>query len=112
MYPCRQKRIAEIQTAAKRPRFGSVEDIRGSEFIQKVTNAGPDIHVVVHLYKDGHKGSAIIGDCIKALSEKYTGTKFIRIVSTGVDPHLCLPSVCLINQGLWYMDLCFRRLHP
>ena len=43
----RQKRIAEIQTAAKRPRFGSVEDIRGSEFIQKVTNAGPDIYVVV-----------------------------------------------------------------
>ena len=79
----RQQRIQELQSAALRPRFGSVEDIRGSEFVQKVTQAGPGIWVVVHLYKDGHAGSAMIGQFITELAEKYPSTKFLRIVSTG-----------------------------
>lgn len=49
----RQKRIRELQEAAARPRFGTVELIRGSEFVEKVTNAGPDVWVVLHLFKDG-----------------------------------------------------------
>jgi hypothetical protein len=51
--PGRQKRIQELRDAASRPRFGSVETIRGSEWSEKVTNAGPDVWVVVHLYKEG-----------------------------------------------------------
>ncbi len=49
----RQKRIQELQKAATAPRFGTVEEIRGSEFVQQVTNAGEDVWVVVHLYKEG-----------------------------------------------------------
>lgn len=32
---CRQQRLAEIQKAVSKPRFGTVELIRGSEFVQK-----------------------------------------------------------------------------
>lgn len=39
--------------AARRQRFGSMETIRGSEFVQKVTNAGSDVWVAVLLYKEG-----------------------------------------------------------
>ncbi|KAJ9528997.1 hypothetical protein QJQ45_007067 [Haematococcus lacustris] len=35
----RQRRVQELRTAACRPRFGSVELIRASEFVQKVTQA-------------------------------------------------------------------------
>ena len=49
----RQKRIHELQVAAARPRFGTCELIRGNEFVEKVTNAGPDVWVVLHLFKDG-----------------------------------------------------------
>lgn len=73
-----------MESIALRPRFGTVEDIRGSEFVQKVTNAGPGVHVVVHLYKDGHAASVKIGQYLTDLASKYPGTKFIRILSTGV----------------------------
>lgn len=53
MCHCRRKRIDELQKAARKPRFGTVEEIRASDFVQQVTNAGPDIWVVVHLYKEG-----------------------------------------------------------
>ena len=72
-----------MESVARRPRFGAVEEIRGSEFVQKVTNAGPGIHVVVHLYKDGHAASVKIGQYLTDLASKYPSTKFIRIVSTG-----------------------------
>lgn len=32
----RQQRIKELQQAKLRPRFGTVEEIRGSEFVQQV----------------------------------------------------------------------------
>lgn len=37
---CRQRRLRELQEAARRPRFGAVELIRGSEFVQKVGKCG------------------------------------------------------------------------
>ena len=46
----RQRRIRELLDATKRPRFGSVENIRASEFVQKVTDVflHPSIHTAIH----------------------------------------------------------------
>jgi len=50
----RQKRMAELKKAAmQQQRFGSVRDIGRADFVREVTNAGADVHVVVHLHKDG-----------------------------------------------------------
>jgi hypothetical protein len=49
----RQQRIAQLRQEASKPRFGTFEHIRGSEFVQKVSQAGPDVWVVVFLYKEG-----------------------------------------------------------
>lgn len=38
----RRKRLEELRRGPARPRFGSLEEIRGSEFVAKVTNAGED----------------------------------------------------------------------
>jgi len=98
----RQQRIRELQQAQLRPRFGTVEDIRGSEFVAQVTNAGTDVWVVVHLYKDGHGGSALVGTCLEELARKYPSTKFLRIVSTDCIPKYPdanLPTLLLYNDG-------------
>lgn len=49
---CRRKRIAELRAGAARPRFGGLEEIRGSEFVAQITNAGEGVWAVCHLYKD------------------------------------------------------------
>jgi hypothetical protein len=45
--------MEELRRGTARPRFGSLEEIRGSEFVAQVTNAGEGVWVVVLLYKDG-----------------------------------------------------------
>jgi hypothetical protein len=49
----RQKRMAELKAAKQQQRFGSVRDIGRADFVREVSNAGADVHVVVHLHQDG-----------------------------------------------------------
>lgn len=49
----RKKRLAELRRVSREARFGSVQPITGSDFIREVSQAPPDVWVVVHLYKDG-----------------------------------------------------------
>lgn len=49
---CRQERIQQLKQAQKKAKFGSMEQITRGDFVQQVTNAGEDVYVVVHLYKD------------------------------------------------------------
>lgn len=44
--------MEELRRGPERPRFGALEQIRGTEFVQKVTNAGEGVWVVCLLYKD------------------------------------------------------------
>lgn len=48
----RLERIEQLKQAQKQARFGTVEQINRSDFVHQVTNAGEDVWVVVHLYKD------------------------------------------------------------
>lgn len=50
---CRKKRLSEIKEAAKVAKFGSIIRISGSDFIREVSQAPPEIWVVVILYKEG-----------------------------------------------------------
>ena len=45
--------MSEIREAAKLQRYGSVIPISGSDFVREVSQAPPDVWVVVILYKDG-----------------------------------------------------------
>lgn len=49
----RRQRMADLRKAAQAKRFGSVTDIGGADFVREVTHAGPNVWVVLHLYKDG-----------------------------------------------------------
>ncbi|KAF8060532.1 Pdcl3 [Scenedesmus sp. PABB004] len=82
----RQKRLTELRSAAARPRFTGVEELVGSEFVQKVTDASADYWVVCLLYKPSHPGCELLGQCLDALASKYCHTRFVRIVSTAAIP--------------------------
>lgn len=83
--------------------FGtSVVHITSSEFIAEVTNAPSSSYVVCHLYKDSHEECAILNQCLDELATRYTGTKFVKIVSTQCVPDFddgFLPAVLLYRGG-------------
>lgn len=49
----RMQRLAEFQALQLKATFGEVEEITGQDFVEKVNKAGPDVWVVLHLYKPG-----------------------------------------------------------
>jgi hypothetical protein len=99
----RQKRIAALQKAAMRPRFGTVEEIRGSEFVSQVSQAGPEIWVICHLYKEGNSGCGIINKALEQLAKRYPSTKVLKSVSTDCIPNYPdknLPTLLLYHEGI------------
>lgn len=84
----RRKRIAELQKGKTRPKFGTLEHIRGTEFVQKVTNAGEGIWVVCLLYKDRQAHSSL-------LSHQPTSPRWVPCACSRpshTPAALCLPS--------------------
>ncbi|BBN14633.1 hypothetical protein MPTK1_6g13120 [Marchantia polymorpha subsp. ruderalis] len=97
----RKKRMQELTEKTRKARFGSVVSITGSDFIREVSQAPPDVWVVVHLYKDGNPNSELLGQCLDDLATKYTGTKFVKIVSTDCIkdyPDFNLPTLLVYNN--------------
>jgi hypothetical protein len=98
----RHQRIHEMQKAASRPRFGTLEGIRGSEFVQKVTEASAEVWVVVLLYKESHEACALLLSCFEDLAAKYPSSKFVKIISTDCIPNYPdqnLPTVLIYHGG-------------
>ena len=98
----RRRRIEELQKGVARPRFGTVETIRGSEFVSQVTNAGDGVWVVCHLYKDAVADCGILNACLGQLAERYPNTKFVKIMSTDCIPGYPdenLPTLLLYSNG-------------
>ncbi|KAH9298709.1 hypothetical protein KI387_030391, partial [Taxus chinensis] len=98
----RKKRLAELKEIARKPRFGSVLPIVGSDFVREVSQAPPEVWVVVHLYKDGAPECGILGRCLDELAAKYPATKFVKIISTECIPNYPdrnLPTLLVYNSS-------------
>nr|GMD23540.1 phosducin-like protein 3 [Ipomoea batatas] len=78
----RKKRLADMQAAAKVAKFGCVIPISGSDFVREVSQAPPDVWVIVLLYKDGYADCRVLLQCLEELATKYPATKFVKIIST------------------------------
>ena len=50
----RRKRIEEMRALQKAATYGDVLEITGREWVREVNQAGQDVSVVVHLYKQGY----------------------------------------------------------
>uniref|UniRef100_A0A0D6QUG6 Phosducin domain-containing protein n=1 Tax=Araucaria cunninghamii TaxID=56994 RepID=A0A0D6QUG6_ARACU len=98
----RKKRLAELKGKASKPRFGSVLPIVGADFVREVSQAPPEVWVVVHLYKDGFPECEILGQCLDEMAAKYSSTKFVKIISTDCIPNYPdrnLPTVLVYNSS-------------
>jgi len=82
----RQRRLKEMREEAKAPQFGTVEQISGSDYVREITNAGEDVWVVLHLFKDGIPECRLLDACLVELAKKYNKTKFRKIISTECIP--------------------------
>lgn len=98
----RKKRLAEMREAAKVARFGSVISITGSDFVREVSQAPPDVWVVVILYKEGMAECALLMQCLEELAARYPSTKFVKIISTDCIPNYPdrnLPTLLVYNNS-------------
>ncbi|PRQ44255.1 putative thioredoxin-like protein [Rosa chinensis] len=98
----RRKRLSELREAAKVARFGSVVPISGSDFVREVSQAPPDVWVVVILYKEGIAECGLLMQCLEDLATKYPATKFVKIISTDCIPNYPdrnLPTLLVYNSG-------------
>jgi thioredoxin-like negative regulator of GroEL len=78
----REKRMAEVQAEAAKPKFGSVYEIGKQDWEEHVTNAPPEANVVIHLYQNHITECKLLNDILNQLAAKYKDTKFIRSVAT------------------------------
>jgi hypothetical protein len=85
-----------------------LETIRASEFVAQVTNAGEDVWVVCHLFKDAVADCGILNACLGELSERYPNTKFVKIISTECIPGY--PDENLPTILLYHNTKCVRTL--
>lgn len=65
------KRIAEIQTLAKKAKYGTVFEISRDEYVREVTEADPESFVVLHLYQGYNEASLLVNRFLDQLAPKY-----------------------------------------
>ncbi|XP_032812316.2 phosducin-like protein 3 isoform X2 [Petromyzon marinus] len=98
----RQKRLAEWKAQQIKNKFGDVLEISGQDYVHEVTKAGPDIFVVLHLYKQGIPLCALINQHLTALARKFPDTKFLKSISTTCIPNYPdknLPTIFVYKDG-------------
>eukprot|EP01100_Stratorugosa_tubuloviscum_P011955 TRINITY_DN545_c0_g3_i1.p1 TRINITY_DN545_c0_g3~~TRINITY_DN545_c0_g3_i1.p1 ORF type:complete len:235 (+),score=125.46 TRINITY_DN545_c0_g3_i1:29-706(+) len=81
------KRMRELKEKEKREKFGQILQITAQQFIEEVSNAGPSIWVVLHLFKDGIENSQLVNQRLEQLAQKFPETKFLKIISTDCIPN-------------------------
>ncbi|XP_043698571.1 phosducin-like protein 3 [Telopea speciosissima] len=98
----RKKRLAEMRETCRVSRFGSVIPISGSDFVREVSQAPPDVWVVVFLFKEGIPECGQLMPCLEELAARYPATKFVKIISTDCIPNYPdrnLPTLLVYNNG-------------
>ncbi|XP_078037294.1 viral IAP-associated factor [Augochlora pura] len=98
----RRKRIAEMKELADKAKYGGVKEISGQDYVQEVNNAGEDIWVVLHLYKNGIPLCTLINQYLDSLARKFPATKFLKSISTTCIPNWPdsnLPTIFIYHSG-------------
>lgn len=98
----RRQRIAEIQALATKAKYGRVLEISAQDYIKEVNQAGEDVWVVLHLYKQGIQLCALINQFLSQLCVRYPATKFIKAISTTCIPNYPdknVPSIFIYHEG-------------
>ncbi|KAK7603087.1 hypothetical protein V9T40_003086 [Parthenolecanium corni] len=98
----RNQRIAELKALAEKSKYGNVVEISAIDYVEQVNKAGPDVYVVLHLYKQGIPLCSLINHHLNELAQKFRATKFLKSISTNCIrnyPDKNLPTVFVYNNG-------------
>jgi hypothetical protein len=96
------RRVAELTAASLRPSFGSLQEVRGSDFVLEVTKASEVHPVVCHLYAPTQRSCHSVRRHLQTLAKRFPHTKFIDIVAVECIPnypaHRC-PTLLVYLKG-------------
>lgn len=98
----RAARVKQIEALRAKNKFGTVEQITGTDYVEKVNKAGDDIWVILHLYKDGIQLCNLINHHFTNLARKFPATKFLKSVATTTIPNYPdknLPTIFVYYEG-------------
>ncbi|KAM8939502.1 LOW QUALITY PROTEIN: phosducin-like protein 2 [Pelodytes ibericus] len=98
----RQQRIQELKSQQKRQMFGELVEIPGTLYVKEVTNAKPDVWVVIHLYRSCIPMCVLLNQHLQILAEKFPETKFLKaIVDSCIHKYQdhCLPTLLVYRNG-------------
>lgn len=98
----RNQRIAELKALTEKAKYGSVAEISAIDYVEQVNKAGPDVYVVLHLYKQGIPLCALLNQHLAELAHKFRSTKFLKSISTTCIPNYPdknLPTIFVYYEG-------------
>ncbi|KAM9320027.1 phosducin-like protein 3 [Gastrophryne carolinensis] len=98
----RQQRLAQWKATQIKNTFGEVLEISGQDYVQEVTNAGKDLWVILHLYKQGIPLCSLINQHLVGLARRFKDVKFVKAISTTCIPNYPdknLPTIFVYRDG-------------
>ncbi|KAI8591237.1 thioredoxin-like protein [Geranomyces variabilis] len=98
----RRQRMAEIQSASRLEKYGSVTQISKPDYKVEVTEASKDTWVVVHLFQNSVPACKLVNGILDRLAQKYRATKFLKIVADQCIPGYPdrnVPTLLVYGQG-------------
>ncbi|KAJ3036654.1 hypothetical protein HDV00_002478 [Rhizophlyctis rosea] len=98
----RAKRVAQMQSFAAKPRFGSVEELTVDTYVSTIDDTPSSTTVIVHLYEPHIEACRLVNSFLDTLAQKYATVKFARIVSKEADSgfdEIALPALLGYKGG-------------
>eukprot|EP00937_MAST-01D_sp_MAST-1D-sp2_P001127 g1127.t1 len=98
----REARIAEMQAARARDRFGEVRPIEKPEWVSEVTEASKDVWVVCYLWQHSLVECKLMDALLPQLAARHKYVKFVSIRSTAAVenwPDSRLPTLFMYHDG-------------
>lgn len=98
----RDMRLAEMKAASRRPEFGELMHIAANEWQAQVTNAPPDVFVVVHLHQEHVEECQLLNQILRSLAPRFRRCKFCYCKASdavkGFPDEMC-PTLFLYKAG-------------
>ncbi|KAI9101142.1 thioredoxin-like protein [Phlyctochytrium arcticum] len=83
----RRQRMAEMNSAARLEKYGSVPQISKPDYQAEVTDASKHTWVILHLFQSHIPACKLINGILDRLAHKYPATKFLKIVADQCIPN-------------------------
>eukprot|EP01116_Phalansterium_solitarium_P011059 TRINITY_DN26669_c0_g1_i1.p1 TRINITY_DN26669_c0_g1~~TRINITY_DN26669_c0_g1_i1.p1 ORF type:complete len:240 (+),score=79.37 TRINITY_DN26669_c0_g1_i1:142-861(+) len=77
----RKRRIAEMQALAAKNKFGELIHINETEYKKEVSEADPELFVVVFLFKPSMPACQLMEKHLRTVAAKFAAVKFVKIRS-------------------------------